>query len=138
MSRAHRAHQIANFSAAQDEDPLQSGPPAEAQSEPELRRREVLYYYWTTRRGPERARTPTTGVLTAYYHLPLLPHQACSHKALGGEALVKKNNQRLAAHEAAADALVAEGAPDRTMWASASGRAMEASAGGRAMEEEFE
>ena len=77
-------------------------------------------------------------VLTAYYHLPLLPHQACSHKALGGEALVKKNNQRLAAHEAAADALVAEGAPDRTMWASASGRAMEASAGGRAMEEEFE
>ena len=46
MSRAHRAHQIANFSAAQDEHPLQSGPPAEAQSEPELRRREVLYYYW--------------------------------------------------------------------------------------------
>ena len=33
MSRAHRAHQIANFSAPQAEHPRQSGPPAEAQSE---------------------------------------------------------------------------------------------------------
>ena len=31
MSRAHRAHQIAKFSALQDEHPRQSGPPAEAQ-----------------------------------------------------------------------------------------------------------
>ena len=52
-----------------------------------------------------------------------------------GEALVKENNQRTAAHEAAADALVAKDALERTAWASACGRAMEASAGGRAMEE---
>ena len=49
--------------------------------------------------------------------------------------MVKENNQRTAAHEAAADALVAKDALERTAWASACGRAMEASAGGRAMEE---
>ena len=49
--------------------------------------------------------------------------------------MVKENNQRTAAWEAAADALAGKDAPERTMWASACGRATEASAGGRAMEE---